>query len=143
MEYDVKERNIRDYSITNLTNKPHEYPPFDRRLSKKKADTISKRLHSGNRPSMDRKLKNSKSLRTLNLSENSKGSSDLSAASHSRRRVFSKHRKSSAIAYKIKDKIKIQKRIDKFSKDKKKHIIKKLIPKTSVMTEKEKSVLKK
>ena len=104
MDHDVTERNIRDYSIKKMKKKPYEYPPYDRRHSKKKAEIISSRLHSGNRSTMNKNLKHTKSLRTLNLSNNSRDGSEISRASTSRKRVFSKHRTSLWVTHKAKEK---------------------------------------
>lgn len=104
MDYDVKERNIRDYEIRRFSKKRINPSPSDRRLSHKKAESLTKRLHSNRESSVERRLKNSKSLRILNLSNNSNTDSNVSKLSSTRKSLFLNHRKSIIVRNKLKKK---------------------------------------
>lgn len=104
MDYDVKERNIRDYEIREMSKRKRVHFHNERKLSLKKAESLSKRLHSNRGSSVERWIKNSKSLRTLNLSNNSNTDSNLSKLSSTRKPLFYKNRKSIVVCNNPKEK---------------------------------------
>ncbi|CAI2363317.1 unnamed protein product [Moneuplotes crassus] len=65
MNVDICERNIRDYEIRRMS-KSRPTSQKERKISKKRANSISKRLMKGRECSLERRIRNSQSFKELN-----------------------------------------------------------------------------